>query len=129
PGVTRGKQWISLSDGIDLLDTPGILWPRLDDQESAVKLAITGAIKDDVLDLEALAIRLLSILVISYPEQLKTRYKLNDLPEDMHELLKLIGKKRGFIISGGEIDTERTSIVLLDEFRACKIGNISLELL
>jgi ribosome biogenesis GTPase A len=129
PGVTRSKQWITLSDGIDLLDTPGILWPRLDDQETAEKLAVTGAIKDDVLDIETLAIKLLSVLASSYPEQPKARYKLNDLHEDMHELLKMIGKKRGFIVSGGEIDTERTAIILVDEFRACKIGNISLELL
>lgn len=129
PGVTRGKQWISLSNGIDLLDTPGILWPRLEDRETAVKLAITGAIKDNILDLEALSIKLLYILVQSYREQLKVRYKLDDIPEDINELLKLIGKKRGFIISGGEVDIERTAIILLDEFRACKIGNITLELL
>lgn len=130
PGVTRGKQWISLQNGIDLLDTPGILWPKIEDQTAAEKLAITGAIRDQILDIEGLAMKLLSILKTDYPENLKNRYKLSSpLQEDMFELLCAIGKKRGFVISGGEIDTERTATILLDEFRAGKIGTITLDIL
>lgn len=128
PGVTRGKQWIS-AGGLDILDTPGILWPRLEDKQAAERLAVTGAIRDEILDSEELAVCLLNILRTSdYLPLLKARYKLDsDLPEDSYELLTLIGKKRGFIISGGETDTERTAAVLLDEFRGGKIGRITLD--
>ena len=130
PGVTRGKQWISLSGGIDLLDMPGILWPRLEDQKAAQKLAITGAVKDEVLDVEALACVLAGILGENYENALKDRYELTgDLPSDCYELLELIGRKRGFIVRGGEVDMLRTSNILLDEFRACKIGKINLDIL
>lgn len=128
PGVTRTTQWVSVSDNIDLLDMPGLLWPKIDDQDAALKLALTGAIRDEILDTEELAAKLALLLAKSYRPLLCARYKLPDeLPEDGWELLKLIGKKRGFIVSGGETDTERTSTMLLDEFRGCKIGKITLE--
>lgn len=128
PGVTRGRQWISLGNGIDLLDMPGILWPKLENQNSAKRLAMTGAIKDQVVDTEALATELIQILRDGYEENFRKRYKLTgDLPEDNYDLLSLIAKKRGFIISGGDVDTERASIMLLDEFRAAKIGRITLD--
>ena len=130
PGVTRGKQWISLQNGIDLLDMPGILWPKIEDQTIAEKLAITGAIKDNILDIESLSIKLLTILKENYERSLRARYKITeDLPNDYYDLLCLIGKKRGFIVSGGQIDTERTAIILIDEFRAGKIGNFTLDVL
>lgn len=129
PGVTRTKQWIRIPAGIDFLDMPGILWPKLEDQNTALKLALIGSVKDEILDTEELALNLVEILKSNYKEMLLTRYKLPDeLPDDNWDLIKLIGKKRGFIISGGDIDTERTSLILLDEFRACKIGQITLEL-
>lgn len=127
PGVTRGKQWVSLADGIDLLDTPGILWPKLENQGDAALLAMTGSIKDSILDLEGLSLLLLDMLRKHYPQMLKERYKLEELNPDSYELLKQIGKKRGFVVSGGEINTERTAIILLDEFRAAKIGRITAE--
>lgn len=128
PGVTRGKQWISLPNGIDLLDMPGILWPKLDNKYAAQNLAITGAIKDNVLDIEGLSMVLLGILKRHYKKELCERYKLpEELPEDNYELLELAAKKRGFIMSGGRADTERAAIILLDEFRACKIGRITLD--
>ncbi len=127
PGVTRGKQWISLKGNIALLDTPGILWAKLENQHAAARLAITGAIRDTVLDTEEIAMKLLDILAADYPDKLKERYKLEEISSDRYDLLKSIGKKRGFIVKGGEIDTERAANVLLDEFRAGKIGKISLE--
>lgn len=128
PGVTRGKQWITLKNNIALLDMPGILWPKLENQHAAANLAITGAIKDTVLDIEEIALKLLDILTKNYKNDLIARYKLEEpLPEDLYELLKLIGRKRGFVISRGEINTERTAIILTDEFRAGKIGRITLE--
>lgn len=128
PGVTRGKQWIS-TEGLDILDTPGILWPKIEDIAAAEKLAVTGAIRDEILDSEELAVRLLSILrSCGYSELIKARYKITDeLPESDPDLLSLIGKKRGFVVSGGEIDTERAAAVLLDEFRGGKIGRITLD--
>jgi len=130
PGVTRGKQWISLPNGIDMLDMPGILWPKLTNQKAAERLAITGAIKDAVVDIESLAMCLLEILSESYANLLVNRYKIdvNDAKiEDKYELLKIIGKKRGFIIAKGEIDTLRAANILIDEFRAGILGKISLE--
>ena len=127
PGVTRGKQWIS-AQGLDILDTPGILWPKIENR-SAEKLAVTGAIRDEILDSEELAVRLLDILKkYGYEKQLAERYKLTlPLTENTLDLLSNIGKKRGFIISGGQTDTERTAAVLLDEFRSGKIGRITLD--
>ncbi len=132
PGVTLTKQWITTSIGLDLMDMPGVLWPKFDDQAVGENLALTGAIKDAVLDIEGLAVILCNRLRNLYPALLMQRYKLTekDLDEDMqdYEVLEAIGRKRGFLISGGEINYERTAIMLLDEFRASKIGKITLEL-
>ncbi len=128
PGVTRGKQWVTVDKGLLLLDTPGILWPKFDDEEVGRRLAYTGAVKSDVLDIETLACHLIEMLWKRYPDALRQRYKI-DLPEDAqgYELLTEAGRKRGFLLSRGEIDTERMARVLLEEFRSCKIGKFSLE--
>ena len=129
PGVTRGKQWVTVDQGLLLLDTPGILWPKFEDPEVGVRLAFTGAVKDDVLDLESLAARLAGVLWRNYPEAMQARYKLDPAPDASDpDLLLEIGKRRGYLISGGEIDLERTSRVLLEEYRAAKIGRFTLEL-
>ncbi|MBP3271234.1 MAG: ribosome biogenesis GTPase YlqF [Ruminococcus sp.] len=138
PGVTRGKQWVTLDDSTELLDMPGVLWPKFDDKLVGEHLAFTGAVKDDILDAEYLACRLSELLADRYPDSLTGRYgiSLNELPENDDEMmgcvkgaeiLERIGKKRGFLISGGEINTERAAATLLDEFRAGKLGRISLE--
>lgn len=124
PGVTRGKQWVSIDKEVELLDMPGILWPKFDDKQVAVRLAFTGAIKDDVMDIESLAEELGAYLKENYPERLKERYKLDTLDGYITEL---IARKRGMMISGGEPDTERAAITLLDEYRGGKIGKITLE--
>lgn len=124
PGVTRGKQWVTIDKEVELLDMPGILWPKFDDQSVAVKLAFTGAIKDDVMDVESLAMHLGEYLIENYPDKIKERYKLTDFDGN---ILELIARKRGMMISGGEPDTERAAITLLDEFRGGKIGKITLE--
>ena len=130
PGVTRGKQWVTLDKGIDMLDMPGVLWPKFEDKTVGEHLAFTGAVKDDILDIETLAARLADVLNHEAHKQLCERYKLTD--EETFEiepfaLLELIGAKRGMKISGGEIDTERAAAMLLDEFRGGKIGRITLE--
>ena len=127
PGVTKSKQWIKTSIGIELLDTPGVLWPRFEDNETALNLAFTGAIKDEVMDIEELALNLVERLQKSYEVKLKERYKLIEVFENPGDTLDAIAKKRGTIISGGEIDYNRIAVILLDEFRGGKIGNISLE--
>ena len=129
PGVTRGRQWITVDKGLELLDTPGILWPKFDSQEVGELLAVTGAIKDDVLDRETLAANFLVRLRALYPEAIKQRYKL-DPEADLAgwELLEQAAKNRGFLAGRGEYDTERMSAVLLDEFRGGKLGRITLEL-
>lgn len=128
PGVTKGKQWIRLKGDVELLDTPGILAPKFEDQELAKRLAYTGAIKDEIMNTELLAYSLLDYLRDNYAELLKARYKLDDITgKEGYEILEMIGKKRGFVISGGEIDTERAANMVLDEFRGAKIGNITLE--
>ena len=129
PGVTVDKQWVSTSVGLNLLDMPGVLWPKFDDRTVGENLAATGAIKDAILDLESLAAILAGKLNRLYPELLHARYKLTNIPEDIanFDLLCTIGKKRGFLISGGEIDTERTANMLIDEFRSGKIGRITLD--
>ena len=128
PGVTRGKQWITICPGVELLDTPGILWPKFEDPGVAMRLAFTGAIKDQILDVETLGANLMLVLRDRYPRLLSQRYKLPDMPEgDGFALLKAAGRKRGYLISGGEIDTERMAGTLLDEFRGGKLGRISLE--
>lgn len=129
PGVTRDQQWFVVEGGAQLLDTPGVLWPKFEDQTVAQRLAYTGAIRDEVLDSEELACGLLEILHKQYEPMLRERYKLTgELPEDSYELLQLIGRKRGMLVSGGEVNTERASIMLLDEFRGGKLGRITLEL-
>jgi len=128
PGVTRGNQWFSAADGTLMLDTPGVLWPKFDDQTVAKHLAYTGAIRDEILDSEELVCGLLTLLAENYAPLLTARYKVEPpFPEESWELLKLIGRKRGMLISGGETDTERAAIMLLDEFRGGKIGRITLE--
>ena len=132
PGVTRGNQWYTISKNFELLDTPGVLWPKFDDNTTAEHLAFTGAIKDQIMDVQLLSMRLLEVLSELKPVSFMERFKLDEESlnnvEDSYELLKLIGKKRGMLISGGEIDTERAAIMLLDEFRAAKLGQITLEL-
>lgn len=130
PGVTRGSQWFSIDKNFELLDTPGVLWPKFEDKDVAEHLAFTGAIKDQVLDIESLAINLLEVLKKDYLESLISRYKLQDIDFNTiqnYELLEKIAFIRGMLISGGEADTERAAIMLLDEFRSSKIGKITLE--
>jgi ribosome biogenesis GTPase A len=128
PGVTRGKQWINVDNGLDLLDTPGVLWPKFDDPRIGENLAYTGAVKDAVVDTEALASRLMEKLNADYPQLLIARYKLADTADKKGwELLEAAARKRGFLISGGEADTERMSAILLDEFRGGVIGRTTLE--
>ena len=128
PGVTRGKQWVNVDGGLLLLDTPGILWPKFDDPEVGMRLAYTGAVKDDILDTETLGCHLMELLAREYPQALVERYKI-EIPTkiDGWELLQAAGRKRGFLISGGEVDTERMAKVLLDEYRSCKLGTFTLE--
>ena len=128
PGVTRGKQWVSVDAGLELLDTPGILWPKFEDETTGIHLAFTGAVKDEIMDLETLACHLIELLARRYPQALAERYKLEADPGlPGWELLELCGKKRGFRISGGEVDTERMAKVLLDEYRSGKLGNLTFE--
>lgn len=131
PGVTRGKQWVTLEKGIDLLDMPGVLWPKFDDKTVGEHLAFTGAIKDDILDTELLAMRLADLLNREWHSLLCERYKLTDEETadiEPYDLLSLIGVKRGMKVSGGEVNTERAAAMLLDEFRGGKIGRITLEM-
>ncbi len=131
PGVTRGNQWFTISKNLEMLDTPGVLWPKFDDKLVGEHLAFTGAVKDQVIDIELLAVRLLDFLKRLKPAEFISRFKLEqtDLDStDSYELLRLIGKKRGMLVSGGEIDTERAAIMLLDEFRAAKLGRVTVEM-
>lgn len=129
PGVTRTKQWVKLDNNTELLDMPGVLWPKFEDQSVAVRLAFTGAISDDILDIETLAMKLLSYLSENYPNSLTERYKIELSEDDTGlDLLEKVGKKRGMMISGGEINTERAAITVLDEFRSGKLGRITLEM-
>ena len=137
PGVTRAKQWVPIDRGLELLDTPGILWPKFEDQSVGLNLAYTGAVKDEILDMETLGCHLMAYLGTNYPEALRTGYKLPSLPERQdgeedvawgYRLLEAVGKKRGFLISGGEVDTERMAKILLDEYRAGKLGRFTLEM-
>ncbi len=129
PGVTRGKQWVSVDSGLQLLDTPGILWPKFEDPQVGMMLAYTGAVKEGVIDIEELACRLMELLHKYYPQTLLERYKV-EAPEGTKgwELVEMAGKKRGYLISGGEVNTERMSKVLLDEFRGGKLGKFTLEM-
>ena len=131
PGVTRGNQWYTIAKNLEMLDTPGVLWPKFDDKTVGEHLAFTGAVKDQILDIELLAVRLLDFIKELKPADFITRFKLEN--EDIeninsYELLKMIGKKRGMLVSGGEIDTERAASMLLDEFRSAKLGRITVEM-
>ena len=128
PGVTRAKQWIKIANSLDLLDTPGILWPKFEDITVGLKLAFTGAINDDIYDMENVSLLLLDVLAKNYPDRLMDRFKLEgELPSDKIDLLELIGKKRGCLIKGGLIDYEKVERILMNEFRAGKFGRISLD--
>lgn len=129
PGITTAKQWIRISDKYELLDTPGILWPKFEDPEIAKRIAFTGGIRDEIIDTEELACELIMYLKDNYYKELTERFKLpDDISEyTSYDLLELIGRKRGCVISGGNIDTVRAASVVLDDFRAAKIGKISLE--
>ena len=136
PGVTRGKQWVNVDQTLDLLDTPGILWPKFEDETTGLHLAFTGAVKDDIMDVETLGCHFMTLLAQRYPEALLNGYKLKELPAREEEendiaygyrLLQTCAAKRGMRISGGEVDTERMARVLLDEYRAAKLGKFTLE--
>lgn len=128
PGVTRGKQWVTVDTGLLLLDTPGILWPKFEDPNVGMKLAYTGAVKENIMDTEELACHLMDVLWKYYPDTIKNRYKI-DMPADTpgYALLEEAGRKRGFLLSRGEINTERMAKVLLDEYRSGKLGLITFE--
>ncbi|GHV16724.1 ribosome biogenesis GTPase A [Clostridia bacterium] len=134
PGVTRNPQWIRLAEGYDLLDTPGVLWPKFDDEQTALALAWTGAIKDEIMDTAEVAVRLCDYLMDNYEKELRERYKLEWKDENEeeyafrgYEILLEIGRKRGCIIAGGEVDEHRAAGIVLDEFRAAKIGKMTVE--
>lgn len=135
PGVTRQKQWIRISKTQELLDTPGVLWPKFESQETALNLAFTGTIKDDLIERVEVSYELLKILEKDYLDNLKERYKISseeyeaiqNMPNSTYELMKLIGRKRGALVSGGNTDDEKIARIILDDFRNCKIGKISLE--
>ena len=124
PGVTRGNQWYTIAKNLEMLDTPGVLWPKFDDKTVGEHLAFTGAVKDQILDIELLAVRLLDFIKELKPADFITRFKLEN--EDVENIM--IGKKRGMLVSGGEMDTERAAIMLLDEFRSAKLGRITVEM-
>ncbi len=128
PGVTRSNSWFAVGNGVELLDTPGVLWPKFEDKEVGDKLAFIGSVKDEILDSETLAVRLINVLRNGYSDRLTERFKITgfDDKED-YEILEMIGRKRGMLISGGEIDYERASVMLLDEYRGGKLGRLSLE--
>ena len=131
PGVTRSNQWFAIGGGIELLDTPGVLWPKFDDPEVGDRLSFIGSVKDEVTDIETMAVRLIQVLVEGYEDKLTGRYKLKNIP-DIHEampweILEEIGRERGMLIRGGEVNTERASVMLLDEYRGGKMGKISFE--
>ena len=131
PGVTRGNQWYTIAKNLEMLDTPGVLWPKFDDQKVGERLAFTGAVKDQILDIELLAVRLLDFMKNFKHKDFIARFKLEDVDLDnidSYELLQIIGRKRGMLVSGGEVNTERASIMLLDEFRAAKLGRITIEM-
>ena len=127
PGVTRTQQWVPVDRSLELMDTPGILWPKFDDPQVGLHLAFTGAVRDEILDTETLACRLMELLSRRYSQALAERYKIELTPEDTgYDLLIKAGRRRGFVVRGGEVDTERMAKVLLDEFRGCKLGRFTL---
>ena len=128
PGVTTSNQWFFIGNGIELLDTPGVLWPKFDDPVVGDRLAFIGSVKDAVLDVETMAVRLVDVLREGYPERLAERYKLDDITDmQSWEILEAIGRKRGMLISGGDVNTECASVMLLDEYRGGKLGKITME--
>jgi ribosome biogenesis GTPase A len=127
PGVTKSKQWIKTKIGIELMDTPGVLWPKFEDEKVGLNLAFTGAIKDEIMDVEGLTLKLIEQLQHSHPQRLINRYKLAEISEDPLENMDNIGRKRGAVVSGGNIDYNRVAVMFLDEFRGGKLGPISLE--
>jgi len=129
PGVTRGKQWIRVGNGLELLDTPGILWPKFEDPEVGFKLALTGAIKDEIINVEQVTLKLIQWLSAKAASNLCNRYKLTELDAEPMETLKNIGAKRGCLVSGGHVDTLKTAVIVLNEFRAGKIGLFTLDVL
>lgn len=131
PGVTRGNQWFTIAKNLEMLDTPGVLWPKFNDKIVGEHLAFTGAVKDQILDIELLAVRLLDFLKELKPADFISRFKLEETDLDnieSYELLKIIARKRGMLVSGGEVNTERAAIMLLDEFRSAKLGRITVEM-
>lgn len=127
-GVTRSNQWFAIGGGIEMLDTPGVLWHKFEDPDVGDKLAFTGGVKDAVLDTETLAVRFLEVMRDNYPERLSERYKITGFEnKEPYEILEMIGRKRGMLISGGEIDAERASVAVLDEYRGGKLGRMTLE--
>lgn len=128
PGVTRGKQWIRIKQGFEILDTPGILWPKFEDENTGLRLAFIGSVKDEIIDTETLGAKLLDFLNLNYSDCLKSRYKLKATEGlDGFKLLEAVAKSRGFLVSGGDVDTLRASNIVLDEFRASRLGRISIE--
>lgn len=127
PGITKGKQWISLENGMQLLDTPGILWPKFEEPEVGLNLAFAGSIKDEILEIQDIGLELIGFLADNYPEEFMNRYKLSGLSDDKLANMEALALKRGFILPGKRIDYERTARTVIDEFRAGKIGKITLE--
>ncbi len=130
PGVTRTQQWVTVEDKVDLLDTPGVLWPKFEDERVGLNLAYTGAIRDEILDIESIAVLLINELFEKYPDLIFNRYKITreDVTDKLpHEIFEAIGKKRGLLVSGGEVDYPRTARMIMDEFRDGKIGRITLD--
>ncbi|MCX7781869.1 MAG: ribosome biogenesis GTPase YlqF [Negativicutes bacterium] len=127
PGVTRGKQWIKIGNNLELLDTPGVLWPKFDDQEVAFRLAVTGAISDDVFDMEKVVLKLLVLLINKYPDRVAARFNLDEVPPDPHDLLLKLGAKRGCLRAGGIVDREKICRIIINEFRAGKLGPFTLD--
>ena len=129
PGVTRSNSWFAVGSGIELLDTPGVLWPKFEDRAVGERLAFIGSVKDEILDSETLAVRLIEVLKNGYADRLTERYKISGF-EDLqsYEILEMIARKRGMLISGGEVDTERVSVMLLDEYRGGRLGRLTMEL-
>ena len=129
PGVTRSNSWFAVGNGVELLDTPGVLWPKFEDKAVGDKLAFIGSVKDEILDIEVLAMRLINVLKNGYCDRITERFKITGFEDkEDYEILEMIGRKRGMLISGGEIDTERAAIMLLDEYRGGKLGRLTLEL-
>ena len=128
PGVTRGNQWFTIGQGIELLDTPGVLWPKFEDPEVGFKLAFIGSVKDEILDIQEIAVKLLAVMRDNYPDNLADRYKIEGFADmEPYEILELIARRRGMLLRGGEYDTERCAVMLLDEFRDGRLGKITLD--